>query len=120
MRSNHREVEFAKLEGKQHLQQLSLRPHHTIKALSIQGFGGERLPKWIGHLLELQHLVLRNCRYLTSLPEGLHNLTSLRTLTIDNSPFLAGDDRQKVAHIPRMDLFSLAKAGLLDPNIAGW
>ncbi|KAI9116376.1 hypothetical protein K1719_012543 [Acacia pycnantha] len=101
LRSNHKEAESAKLKEKQHLQQLllfwdtyyshdsskvvaedelilqRLRPHHTIKALSIRGFCGERLPEWIGDLLELQHLVLVNCMYLKSLPEGLHNLTSL-------------------------------------------
>ncbi|KAK4285502.1 hypothetical protein QN277_002193 [Acacia crassicarpa] len=137
LRSNHKEAESAKLKEKQHLLQLllvwgtyqsfvspkvvaedelileRLRPHHTIKALSIQGFCGERLPEWIGDLLELQHLVLEDCVYLTSLPEGLHNLTSLRTLTIHNSPLLAGYERQKVAHIPRMDLVdSMAKPGL--------
>ncbi|KAI9116240.1 hypothetical protein K1719_012407 [Acacia pycnantha] len=133
LRSNHKEAVCAKLKKKQHLQQLllvwgalgfndshkvaedelileRLCPHHTIKTLGISGFCGERLPEWIGDLLELQHLVLDNCKYLTSLPEGLHNLTSLRTLTIDESPLLAGEERQKVAHIPRMDGDSLLMA----------
>ncbi|KAK4285501.1 hypothetical protein QN277_002192 [Acacia crassicarpa] len=139
LRSNHKEAESARLKEKQHLQQLllvwgtyqryfvshkvvaedelileRLHPHHTIKVLCIKGFGGERLPEWIGELLELQHLVLVNCEHLTSLPEGLRNLTSLRTFTIENSPSLAGDKLQKVAHIPRMDLVSLDKAGLLE------
>ncbi|KAI9087083.1 hypothetical protein K1719_030918 [Acacia pycnantha] len=132
LRSNHNEAESAKLGEKQHLQQLlliwgplgfiydspkvvaedelileRLCPHHTIKSLCIKGFCGERLPEWIGGLLELQHLLLLECKYLTSLPEGLHNLTSLRTLTIFDSPSLAGDDRQRVALIPSMDPLSL-------------
>ncbi|KAI9087094.1 hypothetical protein K1719_030929 [Acacia pycnantha] len=135
LRSNHNEAESAKLGEKQHLQQLSLIwdtdhsykspkvvaedelilerlcPHHTIKSLCIKGFCGERLPEWIGDLLELQHLVLQNCKYLTSLPEGLHNLTSLRTLTILDSPLLAGDDGKKLLlfhawiNFPWMSLF---------------
>ncbi|XP_028784724.1 putative disease resistance protein RGA4 [Neltuma alba] len=130
LRSNPVKVESARLQEKQHLQELlyywdtlhspngelskdafdelileELQPHHTIKGLSITGFRGERLPEWIGNLVQLQYLRLQDCKYLMSLPEGLHNLTALQSLSIHRCPLLAADDvRQKVAHLPNVDI----------------
>ncbi|XP_028799846.1 putative disease resistance RPP13-like protein 1 [Neltuma alba] len=129
LRSNPEEVESAKLKEKRHLQALSLywdpflfpsgevsknasdelilerlRPHHTIKGLLIKRFCGERLPDWIGNLVELRFLGLMDCSYLRSLPEGLRNLRSLETLSIHGCPFSADDVRQNFPHIPYVDI----------------
>ncbi|XP_028799848.1 putative disease resistance protein RGA4 [Neltuma alba] len=128
LRSNPEEAESARLKEKQHLQCLSfywdpiyspfgefsndasdelilerLRPHHTIKRLHIRRFCGERLPDWIGNLVELRLLRLIDCRYLRSLPEGLRNLRSLKAMSIIGCPLLLADDvhvRQNFAHVP--------------------
>ncbi|KAK4285503.1 hypothetical protein QN277_002194 [Acacia crassicarpa] len=128
LRSNPKEAESARLQDKQHLQQLSLDwgtfdnkydefskvdsdelilerlcPHHTIKVLLIKRFCGESLPGWIGNLLQLRRLELSDCHSLKSLPEGLRNLTSLRRLTISGSPLLSRDEWQKTVHVPFVD-----------------
>ncbi|XP_028799849.1 putative disease resistance protein RGA4 [Neltuma alba] len=126
LRSNPEEAQSARLKEKERLQQLSLcwdplyspsgeiskdasdelilerlRPHHTIKCLVIERFCGERLPDWIGNLMELRYLELVDCWHLTSLPEGLRNLASLQSLRIHRCPSFAADDiRQDFARIP--------------------
>uniref|UniRef100_A0A2N9F1P7 Disease resistance R13L4/SHOC-2-like LRR domain-containing protein n=1 Tax=Fagus sylvatica TaxID=28930 RepID=A0A2N9F1P7_FAGSY len=46
------------------------------------------LPEGIGNLTSLQGLEISNCPNLTSLPEGIGNLTSLQSLDIPNCPNL--------------------------------
>ncbi|KAF7824559.1 putative disease resistance protein RGA4 [Senna tora] len=127
---NEEEAASARLQEKQHLQELELHwtsfalqndgfdpkdevileglhPPHTIKRLMISGFCGSKLPDWIGSLSSLMTLEILDCRFLTSLPDGLRNLKCLDTLVIDECPRglkercqnESGDDWPKIAHI---------------------
>lgn len=69
------------------------------------------LPEWLNELASLQSLVIRSCPNLTALPDSLENLRVLQDLTIWHCPHLitrldtrTGEDWQKIAHIPNIDL----------------
>ena len=60
----------------------------------------------------LAKLEIRGCRNLASLPEAIHQLTSLKELTIENCSKLSeryekekGVDWPKISHIPRVDIY---------------
>ncbi|XP_075643226.1 putative disease resistance protein RGA1 [Castanea sativa] len=64
---------------------------------------------WIGILTSLQTLEIRGCHNLTSLPQEICNLTSLKELRISYCPLLRqrckrqiGEDWPIVAHVPRV------------------
>ncbi|KAG9441055.1 hypothetical protein H6P81_016909 [Aristolochia fimbriata] len=65
----------------------SLRPHVTLKSLSIYGYGGNCLPSWLRDLMSLQKLTLSDCGGLASLAETVLP-PSLQSLTISLCPTL--------------------------------
>ncbi|XP_038982271.1 putative disease resistance protein RGA3 [Phoenix dactylifera] len=69
------------------------------------------LPEWLGGLTSLRRLEIINCRNLASLPDGMRLLTTLQDLSIRHCPLLErrcereiGEDWDKIAHIPRIDI----------------
>ncbi|XP_059651919.1 putative disease resistance RPP13-like protein 1 [Cornus florida] len=61
----------------------NLKPHTNLKYVTIKGFGGRRLPDWLGDLsfTNIVCLHLSNCEYCDSLP-SLGHLSSLKHLSI--------------------------------------
>nr|AKE49462.1 NBS-LRR disease resistance protein NBS47 [Dimocarpus longan] len=64
-----------------------LRPHEDIEKLSIAGFGGTRLPNWLGDLSFSKMVLLRlsDCRNCSFLP-SLRQLSSLQRLHVTDMP----------------------------------
>ncbi|KAJ6735366.1 DISEASE RESISTANCE RPP13-LIKE PROTEIN 1-RELATED [Salix purpurea] len=62
----------------------ALRPNAKVDDISIIGYGGKKLPGWLGHTSfeNLVYLRLCGCKYCVSLP-SLGQLESLRTLLIE-------------------------------------
>ncbi|KAJ6691290.1 DISEASE RESISTANCE RPP13-LIKE PROTEIN 1-RELATED [Salix koriyanagi] len=62
----------------------ALRPSAKVEDISITGYGGKKLPEWLGHTSfeNLVYLRLCGCKYCVSLP-SLGQLESLRTLLIE-------------------------------------
>uniref|UniRef100_A0A6N2LTG2 NB-ARC domain-containing protein n=1 Tax=Salix viminalis TaxID=40686 RepID=A0A6N2LTG2_SALVM len=62
----------------------ALKPSAKVEDISITGFGGKKLPEWLGHTSfeNLVYLRLCGCKYCVSLP-SLGQLESLRTLLIE-------------------------------------
>lgn len=60
-----------------------LKPHYGLKELKVQGYGGAKLPTWLGQssFKNLVVLRFRNCNQCTSLPSVGH-LPSLKNLVI--------------------------------------
>ncbi|XP_050282823.1 uncharacterized protein LOC126723451 isoform X3 [Quercus robur] len=65
----------------------------------------------IGSLTSLQILYIWGCHNLTSLPQEISNLTSLKLLTIEECPLLGqrckrqiGEDWPIIAHVPIVDV----------------
>ena len=60
-----------------------LRPHADVEDLAIVGYGGTKLPDWVGHssFLNIVVLTLHGCKYCSSLPP-LGQLASLKTLSV--------------------------------------
>ncbi|XP_056161691.1 putative disease resistance protein RGA4 [Syzygium oleosum] len=83
----------------------------NLERLKIENCSNlKALPEQIEALQSLQRLEIGTCPLLTSLPEGIRRLSSLTHLTIYNCPELerrckrdAGEDWDKIAHIPRID-----------------
>ena len=59
-----------------------------LRELYIKRYDGLGSLPWIGILTSLLSLNICECPKLTSLPQGIHNLTSLQELGIDNCPLL--------------------------------
>ncbi|XP_027113937.1 putative disease resistance RPP13-like protein 1 [Coffea arabica] len=100
--SSGRDASMANMEGKEHLDELTLewngaindsqvvrdvfdnlQPHSSIKHLNIIGYGGTTFPNWLGNpsLSRLESLSLSNCENCFSLP-ALGLLQSLQSLEI--------------------------------------
>jgi len=67
--------------------------------------------EWIHNCKSLQVLEIDYCLNLATLPEGMHRLTSLQKLTIEDCPILlqrynrdTGKDWAKIAHIRELHL----------------
>lgn len=60
-----------------------LRPHTDVEDLAIVGYGGTKLPDWVGHssFSNIVVLTLHGCKYCSSLPP-LGQLASLKTLSV--------------------------------------
>lgn len=60
-----------------------LRPHADVEDLAIVGYGGTKLPDWVGHssFSNIVNLTLHGCKYCSSLPP-LGQLASLKTLSV--------------------------------------
>ncbi|KAG6632394.1 disease resistance protein RGA2-like [Carya illinoinensis] len=67
------------------------------------------IPEWICNWASLERCTISGCSGLTSLPEAMRRLTSLKLLRIHDCPILlrrcelGGEDRPKIAHIPKLD-----------------
>ncbi|KAG2674816.1 hypothetical protein I3760_13G155300 [Carya illinoinensis] len=67
------------------------------------------IPEWIYKWASLEEFTIYKCSGLTSLPEAMSRLTSLKKLEIHACPILlrrcelGGEDRPKIAHIPKLD-----------------
>jgi len=61
----------------------NLRPHSNLKSLTINKYGGERLPDWVGHhsFSNIVSLCLKNCRHCHNLPP-LGQLPCLQDLCV--------------------------------------
>jgi hypothetical protein len=61
----------------------NLRPHCNLKSLTINNYGAETLPDWVGHhsFFNIVSLRLENCRHCCNLPP-LGQLPSLRDLFV--------------------------------------
>jgi hypothetical protein len=61
----------------------NLRPHSNLKSLTINNYGAESLPDWVGHLSysKIVSLHLKNCKLCPNLPP-LGELPSLEHLSI--------------------------------------
>ncbi|XP_062173778.1 putative disease resistance protein At3g14460 [Alnus glutinosa] len=61
----------------------NLRPHCNLKILTINNYGAESLPDWVGHhsFSNLVSLCLKNCKHCFNLPP-LGQLSSLQDLSI--------------------------------------
>ncbi|XP_075673970.1 putative disease resistance protein RGA4 [Castanea sativa] len=72
----------------------------------------ESLPEeWFKNLTSLEYLFIQHCPNLTSLPEGMSHLSSLRSLTIEGCPQLKqrcekenGEDWDKISHFPYLNI----------------
>ncbi|KAJ8428244.1 hypothetical protein Cgig2_011924 [Carnegiea gigantea] len=88
----------------------SLKPCLDVKSLTIRGYGGAILPKWLGvgcaEYKEIKFLCLSYCRYCSSLPP-LGQLPSLKELTIEGM-----DGIQQVGH----EFYGHNRCGLF-PNL---
>ncbi|KAG6502063.1 putative disease resistance protein RGA3 [Zingiber officinale] len=61
----------------------------VLEELYIDGISNlTTLPDWLQHLKSLRHLSIKNCSQLGTLPRGLKNLHMLETLSIFNCPQL--------------------------------
>nr|XP_034898908.1 putative disease resistance RPP13-like protein 1 [Populus alba] len=60
-----------------------LRPHADVEDLAIVGYGGTKLPDWVGHssFSNIVTLTLHGCKYCYSFPP-LGQLASLKTLSV--------------------------------------
>jgi Leucine-rich repeat (LRR) protein len=83
---------------------------NTLQFLEIKDceqFGA--LPEWLPTFKSLHTLRISNCPKMSSLPEGTHSLTALRKLKIRGCLELIrkcqGEDQQKIAHVPEVQLF---------------
>ncbi|GLT27854.1 hypothetical protein SLA2020_028250 [Shorea laevis] len=70
-----------------------LKPHYKLRRLTIEFFGGLKFPSWISDssLSKLEHLELRGCQNITSLP-SLGQLPLLKELIIKGMPEFNGDN----------------------------
>jgi hypothetical protein len=69
------------------------------------------LPDWICNLTSLQHITIKDCENLASLPERMPHLAKLQTLEIIECPLLLEECETqtsatwpKIAHIPNIIL----------------
>ena len=83
----------------------------SLRKLEIYKCNGLRCRPWIANLTSLQFLTFWECPNLTSLPQGIHSLTSLTELKITDCPLLRqrckrqiGEDWSIIAHVPRVIL----------------
>ncbi|PON94771.1 LRR domain containing protein [Trema orientale] len=82
----------------------------SLESIRVSYFLGlASLPDWLGNLATLKELCVEGCPDLASIPSSIKNLTNLRKLTIESCPKLekrfeneAGEDWQKIAHIPEV------------------
>ncbi|XP_034704125.1 disease resistance protein RGA2-like [Vitis riparia] len=63
------------------------------------------LPKGLQHVTTLETLSIAGCHDFTTLPDWISSLTSLSELKILWCPRFKLEDRSKIAHIPRIDIF---------------
>ncbi|GLT27851.1 hypothetical protein SLA2020_028220 [Shorea laevis] len=70
-----------------------LKPHCNLGRFTIEFFGGLEFPSWISDssLSKLQHLELRGCQNITSLP-SLGQLPLLKELVMEGMPMFNGDN----------------------------
>ncbi|KAG6682721.1 hypothetical protein I3842_13G156700 [Carya illinoinensis] len=101
-----------KFSGMSKLVSLPLGLQHvtTLRELEISDCSSlVVIPEWICNWASLEQLTIYSCSGLTSLPEAMSWLTSLKTLEIQACPILlrrcelGGEDRPKIAHIPKLD-----------------
>ncbi|PON63316.1 LRR domain containing protein [Parasponia andersonii] len=80
----------------------------SLESMRVSYFLGlASLPDWLGNLATLKELCVEGCPDLAYIPSSIKNLTNLRKLKIESCPKLekrfeneAGEDWQKIAHIP--------------------
>ncbi|CAL1409137.1 unnamed protein product [Linum trigynum] len=70
-----------------------LKPHFNLKKLAIQRcYGGVKIPNWLSGLTNLVEFSLHDCKQCEYLPPQIHQMPSLKRLTIRNCPLLKGID----------------------------
>ncbi|XP_057781465.1 putative disease resistance protein RGA3 [Salvia miltiorrhiza] len=80
----------------------------SLYELSLEDFGMEELPEWLGNLSSLKELNLDNCKRLRRLPsmDAMRRLTTLKVLFIEDCPELVIESEAtdsewpKLSHIP--------------------
>ncbi|KAL0007254.1 hypothetical protein SO802_008756 [Lithocarpus litseifolius] len=89
------------------LQTLELSCINDLESLPEEGLRNLVSLPWIGSLTSLQSLNIFRCPNLTSLPQEIRNLTSLKVLSIRECPLLGqrckrqiGEDWPFIAHVP--------------------
>ena len=89
------------------LPEKGLRNLVSLRKLNLQSCNGLVSLAWIGSLTSLQFLVIGRCQNLTSLPQEIRNLTSLKELRIYDCALLGqrckrqiGEDWPFIAHVP--------------------
>ncbi|KAG2674828.1 hypothetical protein I3760_13G155400 [Carya illinoinensis] len=89
---------------------LGLQHVPTLRELQISDCSSlMAIPEWICNWESLVRFKISGCSGLTSLPEAMSRLTSLKKLEIHACPILlrrcelGGEDRPKIAHIPKLD-----------------
>uniref|UniRef100_A0ACD6APV1 Uncharacterized protein n=1 Tax=Avena sativa TaxID=4498 RepID=A0ACD6APV1_AVESA len=80
----------------------------SLEVCWIQGYEcWVALPPNLGELAKLQELLVNNCYGLTSLPDGMHGLTSLRELTISGSPEIEEFPHGLLERLPTLECLSI-------------
>ena len=84
----------------------------TLSNLTLENFGMEELPEWLGNHSSLSELYIRNCKKLRRLPstDAMRRLTELDTLVIEGCPEIciqeasdAADSQcPNISHIPNI------------------
>ncbi|XP_050284562.1 putative disease resistance protein RGA1 isoform X2 [Quercus robur] len=102
-------LELEKINDFESLPEEGLRNLISLRQLDIESCDGLSSLHWIGSLTSLQTLAIVGCQNLTSLPQEIRNLTSLKELTIWGCPLLGqrckrqiGEDWPFIAHVPRV------------------
>ncbi|KAI4313509.1 hypothetical protein L6164_026484 [Bauhinia variegata] len=90
----------------------TLRFTSSLQSLSLYGLPNlTMLPDWLGSLTCLQSLEISDCPKLKCIPMSFQCISNLKSLSISACPELlrsckveAGEDWQKIAHIPHVNL----------------
>ncbi|XP_074287759.1 putative disease resistance protein RGA1 [Silene latifolia] len=122
--------EYGSKESEQALLE-EMQPHRDVKALELNGYHGETLPRWPGRvgnsaLFDLPNLVnleIRNCSELLYLPWQIGKLPHLKTLEISgllNMEYVA--DSEALVSAEGSSFFpSLDELNICDlPKLKGW
>ena len=101
------ELELVEINDLESLPEEGLRNLISLQELSIKRCNGLVSLPWIGSLTSLQTLYIFGCYNLSSLPQEIRNLTSLKELRIYDCPLLGqrckrqiGEDWPIIAHVP--------------------
>jgi hypothetical protein len=85
----------------------SFRPLQFLSLECLEGIREWRVEE--GAMPSLRRLVIDNCRELSSIPDGLRHLTTLKELMIERMPRrfcskveLGGEDFHKIQHVPSL------------------
>ncbi|CAL1409141.1 unnamed protein product [Linum trigynum] len=70
-----------------------LKPHFNLEKLVIhEGYEGVKIPNWLSGLTNLVEFSLQDCYRCEYLPSQIHQMSSLKKLTIEYCPLLKGID----------------------------